>query len=183
MQFSPRPALPIERIAETDLTPNDETAIAALLARAFSADFGGRSFFQQRHHLRFVVREAGTVLGHAALTLRAVRLGDTLVDIAGLAEVATLPEARGRGIATALVGAAIAAARGGPARFVLLFGDRPLYAGLGFVAQPNPVRFVEMTGARTDSVVTSRDKGLMVLPLADETWNGATELDLMGQAF
>lgn len=183
MQSSSRPAPQIDRIAETDLTARDEAAIAALLAQAFSTDFGGRSFYQQRPHLRFVLREAGKVLGHAALTLRAVRLGDTLIDVAGLADVATAPEARGRGIATALVGAAIAAARRGPARFVLLFGDRPLYAGLGFARQPNPVRFVEMTGARTGSIVTSRDKALMVLPLACTAWDGAAELDLLGWAF
>lgn len=81
----------VEAIPKWQFSPADETEIAGLLARCFPTDFSGRSFFQQRHHLRLVIRAQGRIVGHMALLFRAIRLGETLVNIAGLAEVATDP--------------------------------------------------------------------------------------------
>jgi len=97
----------IEKIPEWDLSSQDDAEIAALLARCFPTDFGGRSYFIQHHHLRLVVRQP-QIIGHMALVLRSVQLGDRLVSIAGLAEVATDPAHRGQGIAAQLLQAAIA---------------------------------------------------------------------------
>ena len=172
----------IEIIPETALTSADDTAIAALLARAFSSDFGGRSFFHQRHHLRLLARDPG-IVGHVALTLRAVRLGDALIDIAGLAEVATDPARRGEGIAARLLAQAIEAARQGPAAFVLLFGDAQLYHAAGFRPATNPIRHVVMSGARTGAVAAETDGSLMALPLNGQPWDATAPLDLLGHLF
>ena len=40
----------IQTIPEWHLGPPDNAEIAALLARCFDSDFGGRSYFSQRHH-------------------------------------------------------------------------------------------------------------------------------------
>ena len=172
----------IDRIDELGLSAGDEAGIAALLARCFSTDFGGRSFFMQRHHLRIVARDPG-IVGHVALGLRAIRLGERLVDVLGLAEVATAPERRGEGIAGRLTAEAIAAARESRADFLVLFGDRPLYAAAGFEPHRNEIRHVEMTGARTGAVQSARRGGLMVLPLRGDPWDGAAPVDLLGHLF
>lgn len=176
------PMMQIETIAETRLTARQETEIAGLLARCFATDFGGRSFYQQRHHLRLLLRDPDLV-GHVAMTFRAIRIGDDLTDIAGLAEVATDPGHRGKGIARALVRAAIAEARSSLADHVLLFGDATLYAAAGFQAVRNPVTWIDLSGARMGAVHAGRAVSLMVLPLRDKDWDPQASIDLMGNLF
>ena len=173
----------VERIAEWALSAEDDRQIAALLAASFDTDFGGRSYFKQRHHLRIVEREGGRIIGHMAVAYCSIRLGDRLVEICGLADVATAPEARGRGVASALLGEALAFARETPAAFFVLFGDRPLYAGHGFVRQPNRMRFVAIHDGRLIDVREDTDDGLMVLPLGELTWDVKAEVDLLGPMF
>lgn len=178
----------VEAVPEWRLRPADEAAVADLLERGFGphgAAFGGRSFYHQRHHLRLLGRDdAGRIVGHVAVTWRAVRLKDALVDVAGLAEVATHPDRRGEGIARTLVGRAVDEARDGPARFVLLFGDAGFYGDLGFEPWPaNPITHVLMDGARTRGIRTGADASLMVLALRGEGWDGTAPLDLLGPKF
>lgn len=172
----------IERIEEMRLTREDEADIASLLDRAFGEGFNGRSFHMQRHHVRLVARDP-EIVGHMALCLRAVRLGERLVDIVGLAEVASAPERRGEGIASRLMEAALAEARATEAEFFVLFGERPMYAGNGFEAFDNPLRWVELDHARTGEVREGRKEGLMVLPLGEARWNGEAAVDLLGHLF
>lgn len=173
----------IERIEEWRLSRNDEAAIAALLQRAFGEGFDGRSFFKQRPHLRLIHREGGRILGHMGLGLRAVRLGGRLTDIAALGDVATDPEARGRGIASGLMARAIEEAKASPAEFFALFGDEPLYAGVGFREVHNPIRAVAMTDAITGEVTEHPSSNLMVLPLRETKWEDGALLDLLGYEF
>ena len=173
----------IERIAEWALSAEDDRQIAALLAASFDTDFGGRSYFKQRHHLRVVHREGGRIIGHMAVAYRTIRLGHRLVEICGLADVATAPEARGRGVASALLGEALAFARETPAAFFVLFGNRPLYAGHGFARQPNRMRFVAIHDGRLIDVREDTDDGLMVLPLGELPWDVKAEVDLLGPMF
>ncbi|PYE84319.1 GNAT family N-acetyltransferase [Pseudoroseicyclus aestuarii] len=172
----------IERIEEARLTPELEAELGALLDLCFSGTFEGRSFFMQRHHVRLIAREEA-IIGHMALSLRAIRLGEDLATIAGLAEVATHPDRRGEGIAGRLMEAMLEEARAMPADFLLLFGDRPIYAGHGFVPAPNPLRWVEMAGARTGWVAEGSERGLMVLPLGARAWDDDAPVDLLGHLF
>lgn len=173
----------IERIEEMRLTSAQDREIASLLVRAFDEDFGGRSFHQQRHHLRLIWREDGKIVGHMALTMRDIRMGERLVSIIGLGEVVVDPGHRGRGIATDLMRAAIQEARYSLAAFFVLFGDRPLYAASGFVSQPNRIHLVNMDHAHTVALVDIESDGLMVLPLTDMAWEPAAEIDLLGHQF
>ncbi|NDU99576.1 GNAT family N-acetyltransferase [Pseudoroseicyclus tamaricis] len=172
----------IERVEEMRLAAPLEAEIAALIATAWD-DYEGRSFYKQRHHLRLLAREEGRLLGHMALGLRAVRLGDDLVDIATLGEVCTHPEARGRGIASALLQEAIAEAKASPARFFLLFGVAKLYPAAGFRPITQNLRLLGMDGARSLRMVHSRADDLMVLELRGEAWDEDKPLDLMGGSF
>ena len=172
----------IDRIEETRLSAEDEAEIAALLPRAFNEDFGGRSYHQQRHHVRLVAR-APRIIGHMALCYRDIRLGHTLVPIIGLAEVATDPDFRGKGIGSALMQAAIKEAQDSSATFFLLFGVRPMYAGNGFETVENPVTSTRLYGARTGEVVTETGTDLMVLRLRDQEWDADAPVDLLGFKF
>ncbi len=174
----------VETITEHLLTKGDDAAIASLLARCFSTDFGGRSFFQTRHSWRHVLRHGDRVIAHLAVQLRAVRLGDDLVTIAGIADVATDRDHRGKGHAATLLQAALATARHSPARHVLLFGTAQLYPAAGFRPTRNPLTYVDLIGARTGTL--RRDKPedhLQVLDLNAYSWNEAAPLDLLGGLF
>jgi len=161
----------IEKIPEWQLSDKDNAEIAALLARSFDADFGGRSFFTQPHHLRLIVRH-GPIIAHMALLLRSIQLGDRLLTIAGLAEVATDPAHRGQGIAAHLLQVAIAEAKTSPAEFLLLFGTARLYAAAGFRNILNH-----------KAQITEPDTSLMMLPLRDRLWPDTDPLDLKGPVF
>lgn len=172
----------IETLPEWSLSPADEAEIAALLARSFETDFGGRSFFTQRHHLRIVAR-TDRIIGHMALTLRAVRLGEDLVNIAGLADVATDGAYRGQGVAATLLQKAIAEARNSPAQFLLLFGTARLYAAAGARPIANPLLSVDLAGARSQGLSAESDGTLMMLPLHGAAWHDQRPLDLLGPKF
>ena len=172
----------IERIPEWALTEADDRQIADLLARCFKTDFGGRSFFDNRQHLRLVYRQS-RIVGHMALQFRAMRLGERSVTIAGLADVATDPEFRGQGIAGQLLQVAIAEASGSLAEFFLLFGTAGLYQAAGFRRVQNPTIWVDMRGSVTREIHRSPSEDLMVLPLRDTVWDGNATLDLLGNVF
>lgn len=172
----------IDRIEETRLTAGDDAQIAKLMERSFPTDFVGRSYFHQRHHTRLVVR-APHIIGHIALTFRAIRLGNDLIDIIGLAEVGTDPDHRGKGIAAALLQAAIAEARASLASHMLLFGEAKLYAAAGFRPVQNKMRHVVITKARTLRTQTAKADGLMVLPLRDIPWPDGADIDMLGHVF
>tara|TARA_R110002051_G_scaffold298809_2_gene365806 strand:- start:1282 stop:1809 length:528 start_codon:yes stop_codon:yes gene_type:complete len=173
----------IERIEEMRLTGADEAQINTLLLSAFDDSFADRSFHQQRHHVRLVVREGDAVIGHMAICYRAIRLGSRLVTVAGLAEVAASPQHRGKGIAGAMLTAAIAEVAQTRAAFFILFGDRPIYAGRGFVAMPNSLTYTAISGAQTKTVAAGTGSDLMVMPMGAEPWDASAEVDLLGLKF
>lgn len=173
----------IEQIPEWHLTASDDAKIADLLARSFTTDFGGRSFFCHHHHLRLIIRDADRIIGHMALVLRSVDLGARRVTIAGLAEVATDPDHRGQGIAAALLQQAIAQARVSPASYLLLFGVARLYGAAGFQTVSNPLARIVMKGTRAGRVTSGGDDDLMVLALRSDPWPATDLLDLRGPVF
>lgn len=173
----------VETIPEHLLTNEDEAAIARLMARCFTTDFGGRSFFQTRHSWRHVLRDDG-IIAHLAVQLRAVRLGDDLVTIAGIADVATDPDHRGKGHAATLLQTAIATARQSSASHVLLFGTAQLYPAAGFRPIANPLTYLDLTGAKTGSLHHNRSEDhLQVLDLTPKSWDETKPLDLLGGLF
>lgn len=171
-------------IPEHLLTNTDEAAIARLLARCFTTDFGSRSYFQTRQSWRHVMRSGDAIIAHLAVQLRAVRLGDDLLTVAGIADVATDPDHRGQGHAATLLQVAIEVARRSPADFVLLFGTAKLYKAAGFRPISNPLTYLDLTGARTGALnKTEVSEHLQLLALPDRTWDESKPLDLLGGLF
>ncbi|MEL6641596.1 MAG: GNAT family N-acetyltransferase [Pseudomonadota bacterium] len=110
-------------------------------------------------------------------------MGDQLVQAVGVAEVATDPDHQGKGIATTLMTDAIAVAKNSLADFLILFGDEPLYARLGFQSKPNRTLTVSMHDVRTGVQESRCDDGLMVMALNDKAWDDTALIDLVGFAF
>ena len=173
----------LERIEELRLSDGQEREIAALLALCFATDFGGRTAFRQRHHARYLWCEGGVLAGHVALTFRHVRQGNRLIAVTGLAEVATHPRHRGKGIARRLVEIAIDDSRASTAQFVMLLGTAALYADMGFQPAGNMIRYVDMTDAATHGIEREMARELMVLPIAGRPWDSVTMVDLLGHLF
>ena len=173
----------LERIDEFDLTPQRDAELAALIARAMPPDYGGRSYYQNRHHRRYVARVDGEAVSHVASHLRAVRLGSAIHTVAGIAEVCTLPDHRRQGHAARLLDMAIDDAKAMGLPFVLLFGVERIYERAGFEAKANENRRVQMRGVATGEIVTGPAEALMVLTLGDIDWNDDALLDLCGWPF
>ncbi len=173
----------IQRIEELRIKGALEQQIAALIKVCFRADFNGRSFCQNRHHCRFVEWRGETLAGHLAIAYRAIRLGEDLVDIVGIGEVAVAPEFRRQGIGRQLVEAALEEGRTAKADYAILFGEESIYAKAGFVNAPNEFTIVEMNGANTQDIRRRTDPNLMVMPLGDRPWNPDAPVDLAGFPF
>jgi hypothetical protein len=173
----------VERMAEMEMTVEEEAGITALLARCFTTDFGGRSFFQTRHHLRLVIRDGTAPVAHLAISFRAVRLGARLQTVAGLAEVATDPAHRGKGHAARLVAAAIAEARAARVPHVLLFGTAGVYGAAGFRPAANRLTYLDLRGAKSHEMRYLPAQHLQVLDLGATPWEEDAPLDLLGGLF
>ncbi len=87
----------------------------------------------------FIARAEGRIVSHVELLDMPVRYGDTIIHVAAISGVATLPAWRGRGLASALMEQAMAemAARDMPLA-VLLTGSQAFYERLGWSDWPPP---------------------------------------------
>lgn len=175
----------IDATAEIDLTQATDARIGTLLDRAFGADAGYRvrSYHKQRHHLRLMAYDGGTLLGHLALLFRVIAMGERAVPIIGIAEVATDPAHQGKGIATALLQAAIARSRATTAEFILLFGDRPIYAGMGFLPKTCTIRYLGMDDGACTQIRTRVEPATRVMALRETIWDDDALIDLAGPIF
>ncbi|MEE9315378.1 MAG: GNAT family N-acetyltransferase [Rhizobiaceae bacterium] len=173
----------IERVEELRLSKRQEVEISQIIAANFSADFDGRSFFQNRHHCRFLHYQNGELVGHLAICYRTIQLGEERVNIIGIGEVAVAKQARRKGLGAALLQAAIDEGKSSQAEFAALFGEQSIYTKAGFSSAPNKIKLIEMEGARTKGVVEENNPYLMVLPLRGKKWNTTLDVDLAGFAF
>lgn len=173
----------IERVEELRLSQEQETQIAQLLKATYSVDFQDRSFFQNRHHCRFMAYQSGEVVGHLAVAYRAIQMGGRTVNIIGIGEVAVAKKARKQGVATELVQCALDEGRLARADFATLFGTEALYAKAGFAKATNVITLSEMEGARTGAIVHETDHHFMIKPLSNMAWDFEAPVDLAGFAF
>lgn len=173
----------IEVIPETALSNHDDAQIATLLGDCFETDFGNRSYFQQRPHVRLVHRANDGITGHIGLGFRDIRLGDALVPVIGICDVATAPTERGKGVASALLKEAITFSKTTQAAFIVLFGNRPLYAGHGFENKRQPIRFVRLNDAKSGTVENGHAQELMVMQILDIEWPDDADVDFVGHLF
>jgi len=125
-------------------TPAEAAAVEALNADCFGPGRFAKSAYRLREgvaplpDLSFVALENGTLRGSVRFWPISVGGHEELL----LGPLAVHASQRGRGIGIALMQAGIAAAAQGPWRGILLVGDEPYYAKLGFSRlPPGRVRF------------------------------------------
>ncbi|MEU3493350.1 GNAT family N-acetyltransferase [Kitasatospora cineracea] len=103
------------------------------------ASVGGVWRPKDRH---FGVHRDGRLVAHSGFVVAPVEVGGRRFEVAGIGGVLVSPHWRGHGLARAVVGAALDAARADGLEYAMLFclPDRaPLYAHLGWTALPDPV--------------------------------------------
>ncbi|GMA30280.1 GNAT family N-acetyltransferase [Litorihabitans aurantiacus] len=135
-------------VRETDLSTEEHTGLAALLARAFpDTDMCGRSWCSERPELRLIGTDAGsdepddtaTPVAHLAVLRRFVRVGETDVLVADTGLVAVDPDRQGRGIGAQLLAEAaqVLGGLGVPHGFLTTGPDREaFYARGGWLRTP-----------------------------------------------
>jgi predicted N-acetyltransferase YhbS len=125
-------------------TPFDAAGIAALNAESFGPGRFAKAAYRLREgvapvaSLGMVAAEDGALRG--SVQFWPVKVGGAEVLLLG--PLAVKSDQRGRGIGIALMQAGIAAAHQGPWPCILLVGDEPYYAKVGFARLPKGrVRF------------------------------------------
>jgi predicted N-acetyltransferase YhbS len=138
-------SLPLDILPET---PDYADDIEKLHERGFGPGRFARSAFRLREgagslaHLSFIARVGTLLVG--SVRLSPIRIGGTSAVLLG--PLAVEPAFMNRGIGTALMKAALDAAKADGHKLVLLVGDEPFYGKLGFrrvprgqVTLPGPV--------------------------------------------
>ncbi len=118
-------------------TPADRAALGAMLDRAFAKEADADRFLNQYPHLftdeaigqHLLTVENGAILGCVGCYRFAVNLHGAPLRAAGVGQVGTAPEARGRGLMTTLLAAALEAP---DVDMFWLYGDRQRYGRVGF---------------------------------------------------
>ena len=82
----------IERVLEVGLRGPLEKRIADLLDQCFPDTFEGRSYYKQVPHSRLLLRRKGTLIGHAGLDHRVIRVGETVSRITGVIDLCVDPD-------------------------------------------------------------------------------------------
>ncbi len=125
-------------------TPADDAAVEALNAASFGPGRFAKSAYRLREGvdpvagLGFVATSGGQLLG--SVRFWPIRVGGHEELLLG--PLAVRGDQRGKGIGIALMQAGIDAAKLGPWRGILLVGDEPYYAKVGFSRlPPGRVRF------------------------------------------
>jgi predicted N-acetyltransferase YhbS len=119
-------------------SPDDDNVIEALNAEGFGPGRFAKSAYRLREGVKpvaglsFVAVEDGILRG--SVRFWPVRIGGHEELLLG--PLAVQGNQRGRGIGIALMQAGIAAAQGGPWRGIILVGDEPYYAKVGFSRLP-----------------------------------------------
>lgn len=119
--------------------PADPHAVTRVVTAAFTGhgpEVAGLVQLLQRSgrsRVSLVARDEGDVVGHVLLSIGWIDAPDRVADVLVLSPLAVAPAQQGRGIGTALVEAALEAARALEAPAVFLEGDPGYYSHRGFV--------------------------------------------------
>ncbi len=149
---------PVETIEEIAMTPALDAAIRECLCACFPDDASffsrSRAWHGSAPAYSLIGRAEGRVVGHVGVIVRDIRAGTQSVRIAGIQNMAVLPEARKTGLGSTLITGAMdeAARRGIP--FGVLFCIPELeryYARYGWTRQDVEVR-MDFDGERNVSI-------------------------------
>jgi hypothetical protein len=120
----------------------------------------------------WIVEEDGRIVAHAGYCAPGASLAGTSARVVCFGAIFTEPDRRRRGLASAVLAAALAAARAEGAQLAMISGERPLYRRLGF--EPLPATSFLIASATAHPYPPS------TLPLAD---GGERAIDRLADTF
>jgi GNAT superfamily N-acetyltransferase len=175
----------IERVVEMGLRAPLEKRVAQLLDRCFPETFQGRSYFKQVPHVRLLLWRRDTLIGHAGLDHRVIRIGDAVTRVTGILDLCVDPRYWRVGRGSALLRFAEALARRGQTEFLILFADRAdLYLRNGFQpVEPAMVTLLAIDERASQSMQRRDFSGTLMAKAISESRFPAGEIDLLGYLF
>ena len=134
----------VQLIDESDLAPDLEASIRRMLVMCFPKDARFFSHSRAWHgsppSFSAVVVEGEEVIAHLGVVQRRITIGDAPADVAGIQNVAVLPEHRGKGLTRKMLTAAVDEALQRHLDYGLLFCEPktiPVYARCGWLELPD----------------------------------------------
>ena len=173
----------IEYLPDSDVDAVLDEQLRSLFSTCFTGPhnerFKWQRFYSEMPQHRWLIREPGRVIAHAAMHDKSIGSAAGNFAIGGIAEVSVHPDFRGRGLVKQLLAAAHAAAAQRVVPFAFLFGNRDVYRSSGYVPVKNPLRFFDPD--RNGCYVRLDDTALVAL-LGPTPWPEG-EIDLRGPIF
>jgi predicted acetyltransferase len=173
----------VQLINEQDLPPDLEAAIRQTLVACFAKDAEffshSRAWHGSAPTFSAVILNGTEVIAHLGVVQREVTIGGTPANVAGIQNVAVLPDHRGRGLCRAMLAVAMGEAKQRGLDYGILFcvaDSVPLYARCGWKCLfDSPVVRVDTDGQEKPLVEGNLP---MWLPLGKEEFpSGEIHLD------
>jgi len=134
----------VEYLPDAQVTSSDDRDLRELLAACFnpvaSRVFAERRYLHEPPAHRWLIRNGGRIVSHAACHDKRVATSEGELRVAGVAEVATREPFRRQGMAESILVALHAWAQEHGFVGAMLFGDHAVYAKLGYGTFERSVR-------------------------------------------
>ncbi|MHB8900827.1 MAG: GNAT family N-acetyltransferase [Thermoguttaceae bacterium] len=138
------PMTTVQLILESDMPPELDASIRQLLVTCFSKDAGffsgSRAWHGSAPEFSAVIVDEGRLIAHLGVVQRRITVGGAAADVAGVQNVAVLPERRGRGLSRTMLAPAMDEALRRGLDYGLLFCEPktvPIYARCGWSTLPD----------------------------------------------
>jgi aminoglycoside 2'-N-acetyltransferase I len=163
----------IRLIAATETTPE----LANELGGWFEAEFGPRADRWRSADYYVLLNRDGQLAGRLGVLDSKVSIANQIIRVGGIGGVATKPEFRHRGVASAMLSRAARFMKnelGVEFGFLLCRHEvSPVYSKLGWISVPGPTAFTR------GGVTATYPSDTMILPLAGKLWPSGP-IDMLG---
>lgn len=175
----------LELVEEYSLGAERAEAVRALLHEAFP-DVGftrTRTYLKQIPPRRLLAWDGGRLIGHLGLEHRVIGTEDGPATLFGVLDVCVASDARGRGVASAMLEHVEALGRDHAIDFLMLFAtDHRLYERNGYRHEDNVLRWSMIDEHKTLGIDEQPLDELMIKPIGARPWP-AGPIDLLGHQF
>jgi aminoglycoside 2'-N-acetyltransferase I len=163
----------IRLIAATETTPE----LANVLGGWFEAEFGPRAGRWASADYYVLLNRDGQLAGRLGVLDSKVSVGNQIIRVGGIGGVATKPEFRHRGVASAMLARAAEFMKSDlrvEFGFLLCRHEvSPVYAKVGWIMVEGPTKFMRA------GVIATYPHDTMILPLAGKEWPSGP-IDMLG---
>lgn len=170
-----------ERREEFSINSNINANIQVLLQACFPDYPSHQTYFKQVPHSRILVWEKETLIGHASLEYRKIKVGETIMKAFLIGDICVLPAFQHQNIASKIIAKIEALSQeNGLDLMIVTVSDTALYKKNGFVVVDNICRWVILQNHSTLGVIERNlNNSLMVKTLGKLIWREGT-IDFMG---